>query len=1384
METEHSVGVEEVKNASSSDLISKSSFIGTVTQQKGVGVINGEPTSTTADVSSGVNGNKPATMKEAVIEESEDYIKPMTTMLAVLKNSTLRQGDVEESSKNDTGQESIHDSNNGEKWSNVITKHLPSPDVVDNVKNMDLIREVIRDVRRKRVTTAAEGIERDHIEINRRMLNEEQEANDQAHSGSSSVHKEWEGITHTNIASDDGAGDNEQQPPKYHEMVRDWKLKKRFAAAALHSSTPTHGMSTTWEIRPQPLKMCELPPVVDTYLHGKSSIEENMSPTELRAIKEISLLKTSKPEKYSPMSDSSTENENEVSHAAAGKRPRQLTGKHHMQSLSSPACLGDLSHGELAGCSDVLESPHYSDLAPSDVSNGLKQTGRWTKLEHSLFLTALHKYGKEWKKVAAMVRTRTVVQTRTHAQKYFQKVQKSTQEEELLGDEDSDFNLRGVKIPAYIEEDDDDSLTQLAKKPTTSRKRSNKVKVTQSLGTGASTVKQPRRKNISLDSNIGTSSVVMCGCGDFGEGEEGNEKAVAPGQQQTETPQHNILNDPTENEDKKEQQTSLPSPAACGSRKLMELAVAELLAAAAIRPPITPRAGGGMGTLTPLKIETSDNTLGGPSRPTYYSTTPWDGAVRQLSQAKRNHRSSSPPPILSPSEEPMLCRSVRNYNTGSLFSGLKSEAVPPPEGQQQLLQQQYVVKRQESPPAMTERCYIPEPNNYRGIKMGGQLVDWEKQHQGVVGIRDPHHERGITAYNHADGGDKELHRLTIQQDVSSVRALLESILRDVGSIWVVKDFVNQRDEFGFTPLMCAASLERSPSVDPLVRLLLQYGANPSIPDGLGNLAIHWAAYAGNENVVQLLLSHPYPPPLNTENSYGDTPLHFAARYARVGVVELLLRAGSNYNARNADRRTVLSVVGEATTGAKLDEVSSSDRNAIRKILLSLGPKQRTLVLYHPDCSNHQPRSDKDWERPERVENIICGIENSKLVHDYEIEMSHDFNRVSVEALSLAHSVEYILFVNNLSNVLKSESTQASVPFTPMVQRSVLGKENMDVKPTELCDTSFSAGSLRAVRYAAGAVVTAVDSVVKGDNRNAFCVVRPPGHHAGPNGLLDGVVSCGFCIFNNVVVGALHALEVLSVRRVAIVDLDVHHGNGTEELVRAYAKPDRMMFFSVHLHDRSAANNNPSTSGGPTPPPPSEDEYQFFPGTGTECDPSLRIINVPIMPMWKGDESSISSGTRSNSREKAKGGGTCERLVGRLAFRNAIRQILLPALKLFQPDLIFLSTGFDALEKDIGNCKLMPNRIQQGCDLTIEDYSWATSILQRLAEKYCDGRIVSVLEGGYGSFQESCAKKNRKGDRDTNSEQPIRQLDRTGLVEAAILHLVALIDPYSVLIDKV
>eukprot|EP00553_Chaetoceros_curvisetus_P008923 CAMPEP_0204629332 /NCGR_PEP_ID=MMETSP0717-20131115/17987_1 /ASSEMBLY_ACC=CAM_ASM_000666 /TAXON_ID=230516 /ORGANISM="Chaetoceros curvisetus" /LENGTH=207 /DNA_ID=CAMNT_0051646241 /DNA_START=41 /DNA_END=660 /DNA_ORIENTATION=- len=204
-----------------------------------------------------------------------------------------------------------------------------------------------------------------------------------------------------------------------------------------------------------------------------------------------------------------------------------------------------------------------------------------------------------------------------------------------------------------------------------------------------------------------------------------------------------------------------------------------------------------------------------------------------------------------------------------------------------------------------------------------------------------------------------------------------------------------------------------------------------------------------------------------------------------------------------------------------------EKRKCRANLFSLSPQSRTLVLHHPECLEHLPKSDADWEAPDRVNVIMDALLRKKdqSVCDYQIQISQKFDRASLEFLSRVHSAEYLTFVNNLSKELEkrhNEETTAKnvpsvVPFTPMVQRTVMREPT--VKKGSHSDTSFSSGSLRAARRAAGAVKHAVDCVLVGRNRNAFCVVRPPGHHAGINGLLDGAESCGFCIFNNVAAGA-------------------------------------------------------------------------------------------------------------------------------------------------------------------------------------------------------------------------------------------------------------------------
>ena len=216
-------------------------------------------------------------------------------------------------------------------------------------------------------------------------------------------------------------------------------------------------------------------------------------------------------------------------------------------------------------------------------------------------------------------------------------------------------------------------------------------------------------------------------------------------------------------------------------------------------------------------------------------------------------------------------------------------------------------------------------------------------------------------------------------------------------------------------------------------------------------------------------------------------------------------------------------------------------------MMTLEPRLRTLILYHEDCLEHTARRASEWEGPDRLTEIMNALQDKAEFQDYELEITTHFKKASVEMLSRAHSAEYIAFVDSLSKQVQQQETQdnnnSTVPFTPQVQKMIQGQSDDHLKKAEYCDTTFSTGTLLAARRAAGAVAFAVDRVLTGRNRNAFCVVRPPGHHAGHQGLLDGAKSCGFCIFNNVAVGALHALDTEghSCPRVAIIDLDIHHG---------------------------------------------------------------------------------------------------------------------------------------------------------------------------------------------------------------------------------------------------
>lgn len=219
------------------------------------------------------------------------------------------------------------------------------------------------------------------------------------------------------------------------------------------------------------------------------------------------------------------------------------------------------------------------------------------------------------------------------------------------------------------------------------------------------------------------------------------------------------------------------------------------------------------------------------------------------------------------------------------------------------------------------------------------------------------------------------------------------------------------------------------------------------------------------------------------------------------------------------------------------------------------------------------------------------------------------------------------------------------------------------------DTVVSAGSYEAALRAVGGAVMAVDRVIAGEAANAFVAMRPPGHHA------EAERPMGFCLFSNAAIAAKHARAVHGLARVAVVDFDVHHGNGTQDIF--WDEPD-LLYASTH-------------------------QMPLYPGTGAASETGI-ADNICNAPLRSGD--------------------------GSRQFRSAMEGRVLPALHAFAPELIIISAGFDAHRDDP----------LAGLALIEADFAWVTEKLVDMAAQLCDGRVVSVLEGGYdlGALARSAA----------------------------------------------
>jgi acetoin utilization deacetylase AcuC-like enzyme len=293
---------------------------------------------------------------------------------------------------------------------------------------------------------------------------------------------------------------------------------------------------------------------------------------------------------------------------------------------------------------------------------------------------------------------------------------------------------------------------------------------------------------------------------------------------------------------------------------------------------------------------------------------------------------------------------------------------------------------------------------------------------------------------------------------------------------------------------------------------------------------------------------------------------------------------------------------------------------------------KTALLADPICREHLAGRQHP-ERPERFDAVFQALQKAGLV---ERLTPIESRAITEEEMLLCHTREYVRIAQH--------DVAAGYP------------------SLSTGDTDITSKSWEVACRTAGGVLNAVDAVLTGKARNAFCAVRPPGHHATPNR------GMGFCLLNNVAIGARYAQKKHGLERVLIIDWDVHHGNGTQDIF--YSDPT-VFYFSTH-------------------------QWPLYPGTG------------------RADETGAGAakGTKMNFPFPAGS--------GRKEILGAIEHSLIPAAAHFRPDLILISAGFDSRVGDLLG----------SFTLTDGDFADMTGVVLEMAGHHAAGRVVSVLEGGY------------------------------------------------------
>ena len=308
------------------------------------------------------------------------------------------------------------------------------------------------------------------------------------------------------------------------------------------------------------------------------------------------------------------------------------------------------------------------------------------------------------------------------------------------------------------------------------------------------------------------------------------------------------------------------------------------------------------------------------------------------------------------------------------------------------------------------------------------------------------------------------------------------------------------------------------------------------------------------------------------------------------------------------------------------------------IAINCSAESNKVAILHSDMMLEHRTGENHPEKPERLSSAVSAVKKNKALSKHFIWPA--ISKASNDHIRLAHTDDYI-------NLVKSEVERLD------------GDQQVFLSTG---DVVISKDSDEAARFAVGAGIAGIDQIMAKKAASAFALVRPPGHHATSNR------GMGFCVYNNIAVAAKYLQKEYGLKRILIVDYDVHHGNGTQDI---FYSDESVFYFSVHQHP-------------------------FYPGTGRENETGQgkgkgTTLNVEL-PEGSGDKLLVS----------------------------AFEQNLVPAMKNFNPDFILVSSGFDGHKDDLLG----------GLSYTSNGYKSVTTILTELANKYADGRIMFMLEGGY------------------------------------------------------